>query len=194
MGERVAALLDTEADVAGVTAGTVSPLLRTVGTIAKAGGGSINPNGDDLALTVNWGYAGQKGVTMPGRGRTESRPFTEAERAAIAAEAAAAGQTADAVSALLGGGTLDVYLNDSTYWQNVPAAVWDFYIGGYQVMKKWLSYRERPLLGRPLKVEEAREVTAMARRLAALVLLRPALDANYAAVAAATYPWPATKA
>ncbi len=170
----------------------MSPLLPTVGTSAKAGGGSIDPNGDDLALTVNWGYAGQRGVTMPGRGRTESRPFTEAEQAAIAAEAAAAGQTAEAVAALLGGGTLDVYLNDSTHWQNVPAAVWDFYIGGYQVMKKWLSYRERPLLGRPLKVEEAREVTAMARRLGALVLLRPALDANYAVVAGDTYAWPAS--
>jgi hypothetical protein len=45
-----------------------------------------------------------------------------------------------------------------------------------------------------LRVEEAREVTAMARRLAALVLLRPALDANYAAVAADTYAWPAAGA
>ena len=42
-----------------------------------------------------------------------------------------------------------------------------------------------------LRVEEAREVTAMARRLAALVLLRPALDANYHAVAADTYLWAA---
>lgn len=30
----------------------------------------------------------------------------------------------------------------------------------------------------------------MARRLAALRLLQPALDANYRAVTAATYPWP----
>jgi hypothetical protein len=190
----VAALLDTEADVAGVTAGTVSPLLRTVASIAKAGGGTIDPDGEDLAPAVNGGYAGQKGVTMPGQGRKVERPFTDAEQQAIAAEAAAAGQTPDAVAALLGGGTADVYLNDAVFWCNVPAAVWDFYIGGYQVMKKWLSYRERPLLGRPLRVEEAREVTAMARRLAALVLLRPALDANYAAVAADTYAWPAAGA
>jgi hypothetical protein len=30
----------------------------------------------------------------------------------------------------------------------------------------------------------------MARRIAALFLLEPALDANYQAVKAATYPWP----
>ena len=49
-------------------------------------------------------------------------------------------------------------------------------IGGYQVMKKWLSYREAPLLGRDLRNEEAREVQAMARRIAAILLLEPALD------------------
>jgi len=29
----------------------------------------------------------------------------------------------------------------------VPANVWRYTIGGYQVIKKWLSYRERTLLG-----------------------------------------------
>jgi hypothetical protein len=71
-------------------------------------------------------------------------------------------------------------------WRNVPDTVWDFTIGGYQVIKKWLSYREKPLLGRGLTVDEVRYVTEMARRLAALVTLRPALDANYAAVKEAT--------
>ena len=50
------------------------------------------------------------------------------------------------------------------YWKNIPANVWEYYIGGYQVIKKWLSYREQELLGRALRVEEAREVTNMARR------------------------------
>jgi len=45
-------------------------------------------------------------------------------------------------------------------------------------MKKWLSYRERPLLGRDFQPEEARYVTEMARRIAAIVLVQPALDAN----------------
>ena len=90
---------------------------------------------------------------------------------------------------MLGQDTFDIYLNDKAFWKNVPANVWEFTIGGYQVVKKWLSYREEELLGRALRTEEAREVTNMARRLAALVLLQPALDENYRAVEAATYSW-----
>lgn len=37
-------------------------------------------------------------------------------------------------------------------------------------MKKWLSYREYALLGRPLAPEEARYLSEVARRLAALAL------------------------
>ena len=87
------------------------------------------------------------------------------------------------------GTSFDIYLNDVAYWRNVPASVWDYTIGGYQVIKKWLSYREKALLGRGLTIEEAQEVTAMARRIAAILLLESALDANYAAVAGATYAW-----
>ena len=85
-----------------------------------------------------------------------------------------------------------MYLNDLAYWKNVPAGVWGYYIGGYQVIKKWLSYRERGLLSRALRADEAREVTAMARRLAAIVLMQPALDDNYRRVAANAYAWPGT--
>jgi hypothetical protein len=77
------------------------------------------------------------------------------------------------------GKSLDIYLNDKVYWKNIPAAVWEYTIGGYQVIKKWLSYREKDILGRDLTVEEVREVTGMARRIAALIALQPALDENY---------------
>ncbi len=60
-------------------------------------------------------------------------------------------------------------------------------------MKKWLSYREYALLGWPLSAEEARTVTETTRRLTALRLLEPALDANYNAVRAETYSWPQTE-
>jgi hypothetical protein len=62
----------------------------------------------------------------------------------------------------------------------------------YQVIKKWLSYRERDVLGRALSTDEVRHVVGMARRLAAVRLLEPALDANYAAVTGDTYSWPTT--
>ena len=55
------------------------------------------------------------------------------------------------------------------------------------MIKKWLSYREQRVLGRALTLAEIMEVTAMARRLAALVLLQPELDDNYQTVAAATW-------
>ncbi len=62
--------------------------------------------------------------------------------------------------------------------------------GGYQVMKKWLSYRERPLIGRDHKPDEARYVTEITRRIVAILLLEPALDENYERVKADIYPWP----
>ncbi|HXQ22821.1 MAG TPA: hypothetical protein VN812_14175, partial [Candidatus Acidoferrales bacterium] len=55
---------------------------------------------------------------------------------------------------------------------------------------KWLSYREHGILGRALHAEEAREVTNIARRIAALLLLEPALDANYEAVKQSAFAWP----
>ncbi len=81
--------------------------------------------------------------------------------------------------------------NPVAYGRNVPEKVWDYTIGGYQETKKWLSYREHDLQGRPLTAGEAREVTHMARRLAALLLLTPALNANYAAAKATATPLPA---
>ena len=69
--------------------------------------------------------------------------------------------------------------------------MWGYTLGGYQVLKKWLSYREKALLGRGLALDEVTEVQHTARRIAALLLLQPALDANYRAVKAAAYPWPA---
>ncbi len=93
------------------------------------------------------------------------------------------------VRRVLGERTCDVYLNGRAYWRNIPENVWKYYIGGYQVIKKWLSYREHGVLGRALRAEEAREVTNNARRVAGIVLLQPALDENYEKVKGATYAW-----
>ncbi len=59
-------------------------------------------------------------------------------------------------------------------------------MGGYRVFKKWLSYRETDVLSRELSPAEAREATTIVRRIAALLLLEPQLDANYAACCAST--------
>jgi hypothetical protein len=194
LGRRVALLLDTEQAVPTVTTGSLDALSRTVAVVSRAGGGTLQQEKGELKVTAGWGHAGKGGVTMPGKGKLITRDYTATERAAIE-EAAARLHLSDAeIYAHLGETTCDVYLNDVAFWRNVPSRVWDYTIGGYQVMKKWLSYREFELLKRPLSADEAREVTNMARRLCALLLLEPALDDNYRAIKAAAYPWPTAAA
>lgn len=172
LGRRLAALLDTEKPVPGVTKGKVDPLLKKLGVISKVGGGALNPQTGELDVTAGWGHGGQGGVCMPGKGRSEIRP-----------------QMDHALSTAFGEETLDVYLNDTAYWSNVPKPVWEYVIGGYQVIKKWLSYREQCMLGRGLKIEEAEYVTEVIRRIAAICLLQPELNRNYEHVKANTYSW-----
>jgi hypothetical protein len=190
LGRQVAALLDTERPVPGVTSGKLRPEVQAIGAITRVGGGTLNPGAGDLAITAGWGHAGKGGVTMPGKGRVDQRAYTPDELAVIRSGASALGLTEEQAVACLGATTRDVYLNHTAYWCNVPASVWEYTIGGYQVIKKWLSYREQALLGRALTTDEAREVTYMARRIAAIMLLSPALDTNYLAVKQATVPRP----
>lgn len=143
----------------------------------------------DLAVTARWGIGGKGGITMPSTGRLTERDYTADELAAIAEHAESLGMSRDQAAALLGETCYDVYLNDVAYWRCVPTNVWRYTIGGYQVIKKWLSYRERALLGRDLKSEEARYVTEMVRRIAALVLMGSELDANYERVKADAWEW-----
>lgn len=173
IGQQVAALLDTETPVAGVDSGKIRPELLKIGVVTRLTKEPLN-----LSVTAGWGHGGKGGVTMPGKGKLETRGYTAEETEAL-----------DSVATLLGPSTHDVFLNDTACWRNVPERVWDYTIGGYQVMKKWLSYREHDLLGRALTPDEAREVTHMARRIAALILLQAALDANYQAVKEAAHPW-----
>jgi hypothetical protein len=190
LGRRVAALLDVESPVDSVSSGQIRFELRPIGSIATAAdGGQIDPAAGDLAVIAGWGHAGKGGICMPGKGRLTERPYTDAELAGFREGLSDLGLTYDQLMACLGGTCVDVFLNERAYWRCVPARVWHYTIGGYQVMKKWLSYRERPLLGRDLTAEEARYVTEMARRIAALLLLEPALDENYAAVKAETFEW-----
>lgn len=90
--------------------------------------------------------------------------------------------TPDQVLELLGTRCVDVYLNGESHWAAIPVKVWQYTLGGYQVLKKWLSYREEPLLGRPLHEDEARYFAQVVRRITAILLLGPALDSSYAAI------------
>jgi hypothetical protein len=178
LGKQLAQLLDTETKVAGVTIGKIDAELRNIGVISKLGGGNLNPD-KELSLTVGWGHAGKEGVTMPGKGKVQEREYSADELKGLD----------QSMQTLLGKTTLDIYLNDLAYWKNIPTRVWDYTIGGYQVIKKWLSYREETLLGRSLNVEEVREVSNITRRIAAILLLEEQLDHNYETIQKATYDW-----
>lgn len=165
LGRRLADLLLPDRSVPSVTSGKLRPELKELGIPIKVGGKSgkpppIDPD-KDLDVTAGWGFRGHKNAVMSGKGRTvptESDPD----------------------------GAIDVFINDSVCWRNVPRDVWEMTIGGYPVVKKWLSYREKRVLGRALKMEEMTYITEVVRRLKAILLMGAELDENYRACAKET--------
>ncbi len=95
---------------------------------------------EDFKLTAGWGHFGANQAVMPGQGKVERR-----------------------------GDMVDIYLNDRAYWKDVPSEVWEYRLGGYQVLKKWLSYRESKVLGRGLSVSEVSWFSEVARRVAGVL-------------------------
>lgn len=190
LGARIVDILDPDRQVPGVTSGQLAAPFSIIGNIAKLGGGPLLPA--ELNITVGWGHGGSGSPVMPGVGRvTERAEYSAAELAEIDRAAVALGETADDLVARLGP-PVDVWLNDVAYWSAVPKNVWESIIGGYLVFKKWLSYRERDVLGRAITTAEAREATAIIRRLAALIVMQPQLDANYRAICDSAFAWQST--
>ena len=155
-GRELAALLDSDTAVAGVTTGALRSELASIAVPATTDGGNMAD--EDFTVSAGWGHFGTGDAVMPGQGRVVQRDYTAAERATLG----------DAISTL-GDTTFDVYLNERAYWRNVPAAVWNYQLGGYQVLKKWLSYRESKVLGRPLQPGEVQHFTDTARRIGAIL-------------------------
>lgn len=95
LGKQIAALLDTENPVRGVTASPIRQELKSVAVLSCSAG-----SGPDLNMTAGWGHTGKEGVTMPGKGKIVERSV--------------GGKT-----------TYDIHLNETTCWKNVPPKVWD---------------------------------------------------------------------
>ena len=106
-GRELAALLDSDTPVPGVTAGALPPEIAAIAVPATVDGG--NMAGDDFALKAGWGHFGQGDAVMPGQGRVVERSYTADERAALGGAAETLGET-----------TFDVYVNGRAYWRNVP--------------------------------------------------------------------------
>ena len=148
-GRELSALPDPDTPVPGVTQAPLRPEIAAIAVPAKVD--ERNMTGEDFALTVGWGHFGSGDAVMPGQGRAVERTFTSGERAAMECALPALGDT-----------TLDIYLNSEALWRNIPGTVWDYKLGGYRVLKKWLSYRERDIIGRPLIPKEVQNFTEMA--------------------------------
>ncbi|MCY4584341.1 MAG: DNA methyltransferase, partial [Chloroflexi bacterium] len=156
-GRTLAALLDPDTPAQGVTEGQLRPHLAEVAVPATADG--RNMDGDDFTVDAGWGHLGVGDAVMPGQGIVIERAFTSGER-----------QTMGEARSALGDSTVDVYLNGRAFWRNIPVAVWQYRLGGYQVLKKWLSYRERDILSRALSMEEILEFSSIARRIGSLLI------------------------
>ena len=132
-GRALAQLLDSATSVRGVTEGTLRQEIAALAVPTTLDGHHMT--GDDFALTAGWGHHGSGDAVMPGQGRLVGRPYTPEERAAMGNGLPVLGET-----------TFDIYLNTRAFWRNIPAQVWTYKLGGYQVLKKWLSYREARFL------------------------------------------------
>ena len=159
----MAALFDSDSPVPGVT----EPPLRSEAAIlavpSTTDGGNMSPA--DFVVEAGWGRVGAGDAVMPGTGKVVEREYSREERAAM-------GQ---AVS-VLGESTFDVYLSGRAFWSNVPGAVWGYKLGGYQVLKKWLSYREQAVLGRPMQPAEIQHFCETVRRISAILMMTRSND------------------
>lgn len=158
-GEQVTRLLNVARDAAEVVEEIVgADRARALGRLSRTDGKQVRP--DDLTLTVTyWGG---------GKGRWKHRPFM--------AEELPSPDYGDA----WGGRTGDLYLNDDAYFANVPESVWNYQLGGYPVLKKWLGYRQADRRrGEPLTDAERRWFRETIQRVAALLALGPTLDHLY---------------
>lgn len=152
-GRRLAELLLVDRAVDGITTGKLRPELKKLAVCERVDGGDLDPD-RDLEVTESWGFRNRAGAIMCGQGRTSAH---------------AGGQES----------SIDLWINDLVCWRNVPIDVWELTIGGYAVLKKWISYRDVRVLGRPLTVDEIRHLTIVVRRLKAAILLTPELNVNF---------------
>lgn len=115
--EKIAALLETENPVSGVTNPPLRPEMQCLAVITREGGGALQPP-KELEITVGWGHGGQNGVVMPGKGKLIERGYTPEEKQFITSGAEKLGIPPEKALDQLGEHTLDVYLNEVAFWKN----------------------------------------------------------------------------
>jgi hypothetical protein len=101
--------------------------------------------------------------------------FRELPRRGLAAYPRKGGHTVEAV--LYSPEQQAVAINKTQFFKPVPQAVWDFHIGGYQVLDKYLKSRK----GRVLSLDEINHVSAIADSLAFTIEQMARIDEAYQA-------------
>jgi len=121
VGETVSRLLDATRDVSADIESVIGAArAHALGPLKRTDGHQLQQ--DDLKVTVTY-WGGGKGKWKPRGFVTEEVP-------------------ADEYAEGWGGRTGDLYLNEDAFFANVPERVWTYQLGGYPVLKKWLSYRQ----------------------------------------------------
>lgn len=189
-GERIAELLDVDHPVDGVTRlgdDADAGFWRTLAAARTEESSSL----DDPAARQLRGWASvQRGhVVMPATGQVSVAPEASWPPESLDALAARWSLKADDVASLLGS-PVRVHLNSRSWWDQVPRRAWELRIGGYSVLRKWLSYRDSAATGEPLSLAQVREFTDIVRRLTALLLLATVCDRHYEAARGDPWPWP----
>ncbi len=65
-----------------------------------------------------------------------------------------------------------IHINEAQYFEGVAPEVWDYHIGGYRVMEKWLKDRR----GRALSLEEIKHYCNVGAALAGTIELQSEID------------------
>lgn len=162
LGDRLAILLDPLSDASATIKALVGKDAKTLAVVCRVGGGNVK----QTELQVEYSYYGAA------TGRWDERTPRES----------------DLVRAEWGTVTGDLYLNKSVFLANIPSEIWRYEFGGYPVLKKWLGYRQATRRNNSaLLLSELDDLRGIVLRIAALLALRPLLDAAYEKAASAAW-------
>jgi len=68
-----------------------------------------------------------------------------------------------------------IYVNDTQYFERIKPDIWNYYIGGYQVLDKWLKDR----IGRTLSADDIKHYCKIATALAKTITIQKQIDELY---------------
>ncbi len=154
LGNQIARLLNPFGDASQVLQERLGKEGNTLGVAERRGRGNIS----ESELIVEFSYYGSA------RGRWTPR----------------APKGNETMHGVWGDATGDLFLNDQIFLSHVPNRIWQYELGGYPVLKKWLGYRQKDRrTNAALSFRELDYFREMILRIAAILLVRLKLDENY---------------